>query len=264
MKIVRSLLFTGILSCLLLPGVRAFAFTAYIGEVAPFTLVDDDGKVTGAAVEVVQAVMETAGYPFDTDDIKVISWARAVEDTETIPGSMLFCMARTPQREDRFKWVGPIAEVNLGLVAKVAPRVTIEASEDMREYRIGAIRNSAPVDILEKEYGIPASEMTLLANDILQFRMLDNGRVDVITQADTAAPTWLEQLEMDQSEFEMVHVLKELQLYIAFNKRTDDHTIQRIQAALEALKRPENGEISRYDAIMKKYLRRGAIPKQAK
>lgn len=262
MQILRVFFLVGVLSCIMGTHALANEFTVYAGKVFPFTMVDAKGHVTGAAVDVVKAIMDKAGSPIDVDAIRTISWARAVEDTETVPGTMLFCMARTPQREERFKWVGPVAEVNLGLVAKVSSTIIINTPDDLKKYRIGAIRNSAPVDILEKKYRIPPSDLTLLSSDILQFRMLDSRRVDMITQADTAAPMWLEKINADQADFEMVYVLKELKLYVAFNKETDDRVVRRIQAALDELKAPGDDGESRYSRIMNRYLSQGVMAKQ--
>lgn len=68
----------------------------YVGKVYPFTIVDQDGLVSGAAVDVVSEIMEKTGNPIDVSKFKVISWARAVEETETHEGTAIFCMARTP------------------------------------------------------------------------------------------------------------------------------------------------------------------------
>lgn len=238
----------------------AMDFTVYAGKVPPFTMVDDKGKVSGAAVDVVSEIMHMAGYPFDSDEIMSISWARAVEDTETNPGTMLFSVARTPQRENRFKWVGPIGEVNLGLVAKRTSKISIRNKDELKQYGIGVIRNSGPMQILLNSYGIPLENLTLLSSDLLQFRMLDQGRVDLITQADTAAPSWIRELGMRQQDFEMVHVMKRLSLYVAFNLSTDEVVIRRLQNALDELKIPQDNGMSRYDEIMSAYMADGPIP----
>lgn len=245
-------------------SVRAQPLTVYVGKVPPFTDVDHQGKVFGAAVDVVAEVMAEAGNPVDVGAMRSISWARAVEEVETKPGTMIFGMARTPQRENRFKWVGPIARLNLGLVGKRRPRIEINSPEDLRKYRLGVIRNSAPAHILEQQYGIKPWNMTMIKSDELQFRMLEANRVDLISQADTAAPFWLRLMGMAPEDYEMVYVLKELELYMAFNKATDDALLQKVQSAVDAMKRsPSGGGPSRYAVIMQRYMEDGPIPMQA-
>lgn len=232
-------------------------FVAYTGEVAPYTTTDADGVVSGVAVDVVEEVMKTVGAHFDRGRIHSISWPRSVEEVETTPGTMLFCAARTPQRESKFKWVGPIAQLNLGLVARRNSKIDIDSKEDVARYSLGVIRNSAPAQILQNEYNIDLKRLTLLASDTLQFRMLKAGRVDLIPQADTAASAWLKKLNMNQDDYEMVHVMKHLELYVAFNKSTDDRLIKQAQDALDAMK-----QSGRFDAIMQRYLEHGPIALQ--
>ncbi|WP_210772215.1 transporter substrate-binding domain-containing protein [Pseudodesulfovibrio sp. zrk46] len=241
-------------------GVNAAEFTVYVGRVAPFTMVAHNGEVTGAAVDLMVNVMQMAGRPIDRSQVKNISWARAVYEVEHTPDSMVFCMARTPQREDKYKWVGPIAELNLGLLGKKEPRIEITNNSEVAAYRIGVVRNSGPMQILEDVYEIPHSKLTLLPSDTAQFKMLAQGRVDLITQADTAAPDWLAKLNMDQSDYEMVHVMKKLQLYAAFNKETDDAFINKAQAALDAIKADCGAK--KKPCALQKYLKDGPIPLQ--
>lgn len=231
----------------------------YVGSVPPFTIVGPRGEVTGAAVDVVSRIMELAGSPIDVAKIKHINWARAVEETETQPDSMIFCMAKTPQRESKFKWVGPIAHLKLGLIARTNASISIEGPDDLKKYEIGAIRNSAPAQILEKGFGIYQEDMTLLPNDLLQFKMLNEGRVDLITQADTAAPSWIKELGFRQEHFEMVYVLKKLDLYLALNRETSDDLVSKAQSELQKLKETEDGKPSWYDLIMQRYLFEGPI-----
>ena len=259
----RILLFIFLLMTIVTPSrAEIVDFNVYVGKVSPFVIVSNSGTVSGAAVDVVDTIMKRAGNPIRKDDIQTITWARALDDTENKYGTMLFCVAKTYQRSKKFKWVGPIADLNLGLVAKRESNIQIRKKSELKDYRIGVVRNSAPIHILEGSYGISPSNLTLLSGDELQFRMLEQGRVDLITQADTAAPAWLEALGMHQADFEMVHVMKHLNLYIAFNKETDQALIDRIQAALDDLKKSHGKNPSEYEMIMRKYLKDGPIAVQ--
>lgn len=239
--------------CASSPGL-AEPYTFYAGIVPPFTELNDDGSITGVSVDVVGSLMRTLGQEVDPRGIRHISWARAVFTVETTPGTALFGVARTSRREDKFKWVGPIAELNLGLVARKSEGVVVRGPEDLLRYRLGVVRDSGAAHILEEEYGVPCSAMEMVKNDATQFRMLNAGRVDVVTQADTAAPSQLHKLGLNPADFEMVYVLKRLELYLAFNPAIDDATVARLQAALDDLRHKNRIGISRYDAILVRHL----------
>lgn len=242
----------------------AQSMTVYAGHLPPFILDESHGEVRGAVVEVVVEMMKIAGDPIDVDSIRRINWARAIEEVETSPDTMIFCMGRTLQRETKFKWVGPVASLNLGLVARKSSRITINNPGEIRQYSLGVVRNSAPVQILEKGYDIPVEMLSLVADDFFQFKMLNAGRVELITQADVAVPAILDSLGYSHSDYEMVYVMNHLDLFVAVNKGTSDERIAKMQAALNELKTAKGNLMSRYDQIMKKYMVNGPISMQLK
>ncbi|MEF1175213.1 substrate-binding periplasmic protein, partial [Vibrio sinaloensis] len=74
-------------------------------DFAPFGYYDAQGKLTGIGVELVQAITEKLNVD---SNIQVLPWSRAIKKLELLPNRALFCVARTPARNDKFEWVGPI------------------------------------------------------------------------------------------------------------------------------------------------------------
>lgn len=259
MRVYACLIF---MLLILLPGsVRAGEFSFYVGEIHPFVLLGENGGIYGAAVDVVKEIMRGVGKPVEAGDMQSISWARAQEIVKTKPAHGLFCMARTSQREEHYAWVGPIAELKLGLIARKSAKIVIEEPSDIRKYRIGVVRSSGPQHILMNSYGLAAGAMELVKGSDIQLRMLGAGRVDLVTQPDIGSPEELRKQGMNPDEFEMVHVIKHLKLYVAFNKDTNAELIQRMQKVLDAMKSGPKGK-SRYDRITGEYLLDGPISMQ--
>jgi len=225
----------------------------YMGEIYPLNYVAEDELRTGAVVEVVSAIMRQVGQVVDTRNIKVINWARSLYDVATYPDTAIFSVARTPEREKSYKWVGPVAELNVGLIAKKSEKIIIESKQDVKKYKIGIVRDSAPEHILTNMYGMTSVQLDRLKDDTMQFRMLDAGRVDLVTQADTSASSGLQQAGLDPGLFEMVYVLQHVDLYVAFNPNTDDMLIEKMQDAILSLKEKAANGVSRYDEIMNFY-----------
>lgn len=240
--------------CVGVPSVcHADDISFYMGEVYPLNYVAEDELRTGAVVEIVSIIMREAGQVLDPRDIKVINWARSLFDVATYPNTGVFSVARTPERDKKYKWVGPVAELNIGLIAKKADNIIIENEQDVGKYRIGIVRGSAPEHILISKYGMKASQLNHLKDDLTQFKMLNADRVDLITQADTSASSGLQQAGLDPSRFEMVYILQHVDLYVAFNPKTDELLIDKIQRALSSLKEKSAKGVSRYDEIMDFY-----------
>ena len=59
--------------------------------------------------------------------------------------TVLFTTARSPEREQLFKWAGPIVSGRFVLLAKVDKNINITAPEDLKKYRIGAIKDDNAV-----------------------------------------------------------------------------------------------------------------------
>ncbi|MFC6476827.1 hypothetical protein ACFQDN_09900 [Pseudomonas asuensis] len=66
-----------------------------------------NGRIGGAATEVVELTLNRAGQ---TDyKINLYPWARAYDIATNQPNVLIYLVARTPEREALFKWVGRVA-----------------------------------------------------------------------------------------------------------------------------------------------------------
>lgn len=83
----------------------ATGMTAYTEELPPLNY-QDGGQVSGFATELLQTVMQQAGYSVD---IQLMPWARAYRLVMEGPDRIIYSITRTPQREPLFHWVGPIS-----------------------------------------------------------------------------------------------------------------------------------------------------------
>ena len=66
----------------------------------------ENGELKGYCVDILKAVWKNMGG--SEQPILVLPWARGYAMVQKEPNHMLFAMARTPERENQFKWVGPI------------------------------------------------------------------------------------------------------------------------------------------------------------
>jgi polar amino acid transport system substrate-binding protein len=258
---LKFLLFFLLLSLqLLIPtNVVAGQHQFFVGELFPFVYKSDSGELTGSVVDVVTRVMEIIGKPVGKESFRNINWARAIDDVENTPGLGIFCMAKTPQRVAKFKWIGPIARLRLGLVARKESQIIIDTHEDIKEYETGVILNSAPHSMMINEFGVPKDKLTLLHSNEQQIRMLKERRVSMITQSDVGLPFYLNQMGQKVSDYEMVFVLKDMFLYVAFNKETPDSEIEAMQGALELLRRKDSRGVALYDEILAKHAGRESL-----
>lgn len=246
-----------ILFCFLVfaPAGRAdqgFAISGYAGDLYPFNY-KEHGKYKGIAVDILELLAKRTGHPLD--EITAIAWARAVEDVQSgAPGMVVFSLVRTEERESHYAWVGPIGTLRLGLVAHKGRGITVHTPHDLNSYHIGVIRNSAPVSLLKEVLGPDTTAIKPLLSNEIQFRMLEAGRVDLITQSSSAAPRIMRSMGMEPADYEMVYVLRNLDLYLAFSPKTPPEAIEAFQKELDAIRKPATDGACEYDEIVSHHL----------
>ncbi|MCJ2163107.1 MULTISPECIES: transporter substrate-binding domain-containing protein [unclassified Pseudodesulfovibrio] len=243
--------------CVVLLGfpfpVQAHGIHFYAGNLPPFIILRPDGPPTGFAVDLLRDVLQAAGESFYPDNIEVTNWARAVTEVETLPGKALLCLALFPERRDKFKWVGPIDVMAMGVFAPKMRGISIVDGAELKKYRIGMVRNTAPVKILLGKYPGIDKSMVLLSSIVTQLRMLEEGRVDLVVQAPLAIRQLMREQGMASDEYPMVYAFESMSLYFGFNKATDDDYIARLQAGLDRLKVRDANGTSRYERLRALY-----------
>lgn len=216
-------------------------------ENAPFNFTDGRA-VRGIAVDLLAAALREAGRPEGLADIQVVPWARAYDAAQAQPGTVLFSMARTQEREGLFAWVGPIYKAQIGLVARASRNIRIGGPADLAGYTIATVRDGAPEQLLVKA-GVPERALDRGNGIEANLRKLLAGRVDMVAFNVPAIRYNLARLGADPADFPVVFVLKELDLHYAFHRGTDPALLRSIQGALDRVKAS-----GAYEAIVRRYL----------
>ncbi|MCB2099255.1 MAG: transporter substrate-binding domain-containing protein [Rhodobacterales bacterium] len=244
--------FLALLAALALPppGARADApLRLMTEEFAPYQFYEGQGDsrhVTGISIEIVQAIQQRLG---DASPIKVLPWSRALKLLAKDAGSALFSTARTPEREDRFKWVGPLAPLEIVFFRRVGGGPEIHTLEEAKAVpRIGVTRNVATQEVLTN-MGFSNLDVLQSGADEKNLTRLVKGRIDVWPTAYFAGIYSARKMGLlDRVEAVPGLSLMTGHLFIAFNRETDDGTIGQWQTALDQLK--AEGVV---DAILRKY-----------
>jgi len=221
-------------------------------DLPPFNFMDN-GKIVGISTEVVRHIFQDTKVLMRYGDIQMYPWARAYHEVKHQPQTALFSMARTPEREDSFRWVGPLLNVTIGVVAKKDHHVDIHSIDDFKRYRIGTVRDSAPEQLLIKA-GVPPERLERLALPEQNIRKLAANRIDLFAFSVQTIQYKMIKLGIDPEEYETVYLLKTPSLYLALNKETPDELVEKLQKSLDEMKTPDNNGVVLFDQIVSKYL----------
>ena len=218
-------------------------------EVYPPMNYKEGEKVKGFSTEILVAMLKELGASKGINDIRVIPWTRGYHIVNNKRNTLLFSMTRTPQREDKFKWVGPIIQTEVSLIAKKSANIRIDDDKQLDRYRIGIVENDVG-HLLLKELGV-ADDNLVRANSGENFpKMLAAGRIQMCAYDKNVAFWFIKNSEgIDLADFEVVKPLKQSGMYYALNRGTDDAIVARLQGALDALR--ERGLV---DEIVQRYV----------
>lgn len=201
----------------------------------PFEMYDKNGKLTGISIDIVRAIQKEIN---DTSPIKVYPWSRAIKLTKLRKNYALFSTLRTKAREKEFKWVGPIATIELVFFKKTDSNITIHSIEDAKKVgKIGVTSNVANYDIL-KSMGFRNLDVITTGVDEQNIKKLIRGRIDLWPALKFNALYNIKKMGL-KGKIEPINdvVIFKGDLYISFNKNTDDAIIQKWQKALDTLRK---------------------------
>jgi len=209
-----------------------------------------DGKLQGLSVEILDAILKSMKSKKNIYDVELLSWSKAYSTAKNKKNHMVFSTTRTKNRENMFKWVGPIAKTTIGITALKNKEIVIKNINDLKKYKIGCIAKDIG-EILLLENKIPKENLKSIdgINSLAtSFYKLERDRIDMFAYETKVAKYSADLNGYDPDEYEVVYTLKKSELYFAFNKLTSDDIIKKWQKALDDIK--ANGI---YQEIVKKY-----------
>ncbi|MBC3365163.1 ABC transporter substrate-binding protein [Pseudomonas sp. SWRI154] len=200
-----------------------------------------DGNIHGIAVDIVREIFKRADISYSLT--LRFPWERIYKLALENPGYGVFVMARLPEREKLFKWVGPIGPDDWVMLAKTDSKITLDSLDQARQYKIGAYKGDAIAETLAKQGLNPI----VVLRDQDNARKLMKGQIDLWATGDPAGRYLARQEGV--SDLRTVLRFNSAELYLALNKDVPDEVVARLQKALDELRK--EGAV---DAIMARYL----------
>lgn len=227
--------------------------TYYTEQLPPYNYMEN-GTLKGISVDLLEAVTEKMGEKVTGEEINFVPWTEGYQTVLTENNTVLFTTARLPEREQSFKWVGPIYTYTNVLFARPDREITINSSEDLKGYRIGVIVDDVAVQQL-LDAGVNESQLVQETNASMLVEKLNNGEIDLWAYPEATGRYLTEQVTGNSYSFRVVFTLPGMEGYYAFNKNVSDSTVASFQQTLNATKQEKDASgISTYDRILGQYI----------
>lgn len=200
-----------------------------------------DENINGIAVDIVREMFRRADMTYSLT--LRFPWERIYKLALEKPGYGVFVMARLPDREKLFKWVGPIGPDDWIMLAKEDSKISLETLDDARKFKVGAYKGDAIAETLTKQGLKPI----VVLRDQDNAKKLVNGQIDLWATGDPAGRYLARQDGV--TGLKTVLRFNSTELYLALNKDVPDETVVKLQAALDQLRK--EGVV---EQIMARYL----------
>jgi len=198
-------------------------------------------NINGIAVDIVREMFKRAGINYSLT--LRFPWERIYKLALEQPGYGVFVMARLPDREKLFKWVGPIGPDDWIMLAKPDSKIILENLGQARQYKIGAYKGDAIAETLAKQGLAPL----VVLRDQDNAKKLLGGQIDLWATGDPAGRYLARQEGI--TGLKTVLRFNSAELYMALNKDVPDEIVTKLQTALDQLRK--EGVV---DEIMGRYL----------
>jgi len=210
-------------------GRRVAALTIMTESAAPSSMQDSAGQVIGISTDKVRATLERAALAYT---IELLPWKRAYAAARERPDACVYATSRTPEREQLFKWVGPIDSAEWVFMARANRRFDLRTLDDARPYRIGTYNGDARDQFLRSR----GFRVDSAPNDLTNPRKLLLGRIDLWAAALRVGTPVLQQNGW-AGQIVPVLVFNRVDVFLACNRAVPDEVIARLNGAFAALER---------------------------
>ena len=227
--------------------VNAQEITVVTEEFPPFNYLENE-EITGISTEVVRATLTKAGIQAE---VRMYPWARAYWMASEQPNVLIYTLARTPDREDLFTWIGPIVPPIKAALFKLTTRtdIVMTSLEDAKQYRIGVIRDDGGHQML-LQYGFENEKNVFpVAQGEQNLKKLLAGRIDLFFSENLFVTMKMKTLGLPLDQVEEAFLVMEIENYMAFSKQTADTVVERVGTAFEQIR--AEGTVT---TIVEKYL----------
>ena len=226
------------------PAAHAETLVAYTGEWIPYNYLEGK-EVKGVSTEILRAACSEASVDCD---IRLVPWVRAYKTVQSTHNALLYTVARKPEREGDFQWVGPILPRATYVYARANLESKPTTAQDLSKLRVGVVRGEASITDLERA-GVANEAIVVLPFNVDVLRMMARGMIDAMVDTEIGMHWNLLNNGLSPATVTRVMPLSDVGgYYFAMNRGSDPELVRRLQAGVDRLQRA-----GRIEAIVRNY-----------
>jgi len=211
----------------------------------------ENNQPKGSSVETFKLLLIKLKAKKNISTLTFWPWARSYTSLQSKPNHLLFAVTKTKNRENLFKWVGPISKSSNVLIGKKYLQIKTNPISHLSNYRYCVVREDAGGQLLKEKFQIPTNMIYEASDPATCIHLLKNNRADLFAYDENVTQWLMIKNHENPKDFNSKMIISESEHYIAFSKETSDELIKKFQDALNAVKKdPE------YRKIKQKYFKK--------
>jgi ABC-type amino acid transport substrate-binding protein len=207
-------------------------------EFPPFNYRDGTGQITGPVTRVVEEILNRTG---EITPIELLLWSEGYKICQDVPGTVLFSMSRSQEREGHFQWVGPVASFEFVFYGRNESHQKISTLDDARKVStIAVVRDDVRHQFLAENN---LTNLLLCSDDHECVARLLSHEADLWLGSSAGAAWVLEEAGADPHAIVPLYPVRTIEIYIALQRETPVETVQVWRDTLAAMQR--DGTVAR-------------------
>jgi polar amino acid transport system substrate-binding protein len=219
----------------------------YTFQVPPATVAEFPGPGHGLVQEVVEEMARRAGH---SGSIEYMPWTRAQQIAMTQPNIGILSLTRSPEREDRYRWLAKIVTDDLVLVG--GQGVDVRSLDKVKGRPTGVLLRSG-AEALLREKGFTRIEP--VPEEWLNAKKMKERRIDAWLAPRLMVIYAMQEVQGDLATLNIGEIVRESDIYLAASKDLPDAEAARWEQAFAAMQADGS-----YERIIRKYQRVKAAP----
>ena len=187
-----------------------------------------EDNIDGIAADIIREMFKRAEIQYNLT--LRFPWDRIYKLALEKPGYGVFVTARLPERENLFKWVGPIGPDDWVLLGKSDSTISLSSLDDAKQYKVGAYKGDAIAEYLVEKGLEPITAL----RDQENAKKLMAGQIDLWASGDPAGRYLAKQEGI--SGLKTILRFDSAELFLALNKEVPDEVVQKLQAELDKMR----------------------------
>lgn len=203
-------------------------------HLAPFQIVKSE-LITGFSTEIVKATLDKSGIDYK---IEAYPWSTSFNRTLHEENICIYSLARIPERELLFKWVGHITKSTISFYTLKSKSIKIDNLNDAKKYKTAVIKDDVTHHFLLSKGFVENENLYVMRNydALLQLLEIPSRQIDLVILNDDLINSRLKNKE-NSSKYSNVHMLDELTLdfYFACSLNTEKKIVNKLTTIMKKL-----------------------------